>query len=173
MKSVEINKANINKVSEEEKEDESGYENGVVKKYNELLELINNPKGNFAFWYKYINELRMELNKEVDGLETLEEIEPNYAYLYLVNIIINESRKKYLRLNSDNALSLNIKNDDEEIVGLMRKKSTCGICKLIQYQFNNYVLLEIDQNQFLKQNNIEENNKTLIDRYKLINERNI
>ena len=148
----------------EESEDKIGYENRVVKKYNELLNLINDKEnGNFAYWYIYINELRLELNQEIDDLEIFEEIDPNDVYLYLVNIIINETRKKYLKLNSDNLCSLNIKNGDEKIVGLTRKKSTCKDCKLTKYQFNNFVLLEIDPKQFLKTKNIEMKDNKPID----------
>ena len=148
----------------EESEDKIGYENRVVKKYNELLNLINDKEnGNFAYWYIYINELRLELNQEIDDLEIFEEIGPNDVYLYLVNLIINETRKKYLKLNSDNLCSLNIKNGDEKIVGLTRKKSTCKDCKLTKYQFNNFVLLEIDPKQFLKTKNIEMKDNKPID----------
>ena len=68
----------------------------VVMKYYELIKLLYD-EDDFKNWYKYINELRLELNKEIDDLETLNEIDPNYVYLYLVNIIINEIRKNYLQ----------------------------------------------------------------------------
>jgi len=194
--SGEINNENIIKNQNFEKiEDNTEYENEVVKKYNEILNLIYDKNENFIKWYKFINELRLELNNEIDDLETLNEIDPNEVYLYLVNLIINEVRKKYLKANSNNERSLNIKNENDymnwkyiidnsfdfecpgiqKILGLMRMKSTCkgNGCNFTQYQFNKFILLEIDPNKILNEKKMDENEKKLFDIEQFFNEENI
>ena len=154
----------------------------VVMKYYELIKLLYD-EDDFKNWYKYINELRLELNKEIDDLETLDEIDPNYVYLYLVNIIINEIRKNYLQKeenikieDNDTNLKYFMQNNFDfecrgirNILGLMRKELKCKECNLIRYQFNNYILLEIDPKIFLK----DENDQNLIDIEQFFNEKNI
>ena len=194
--SDEINIKNTIKNQNFEKiEDNTEYENEVVKKYNEILNLIYDKNENFIKWYKFINELRLELNIEIDDLETLNEIDPNEVYLYLVNLIINEVRKKYLKANSNNERSLNIKNENDymnwkyiiensfdfecpsiqKILGLMRMKSTCkgNGCNFTQYQFNKFILLEIDPNKILNEKKMDENEKKLFDIEQFFNEENI
>ena len=196
MKSREIDIEKIIKNKNFEKaEDNTEYENEVVKKYNEILNLIYDKNGNFIYWYKYINELRLELNNEIGDLETLNEIDPNEVYLYLVNLIINEARKNFLKADLNNERSLNNKNENDimnrkyiiensfdfecpsiqKILGLMRMKSTCkgNGCNFTQYQFNKFILLEIDPNKILNEKKIDENEKKLIDIEQFFNEENI
>ena len=194
LRSDEIDIKNIIKKILDNNDNNAGYENKVVKKYNEVLNLLYDEDGNgFINWYKYINELRLELNKEIDDLETLNEIDPNDVYLYLVNIIINEIRNNYLKKEENNGILLNIKNVDndtslkyfmqnnidfecpgiQKILGLMRKKSKCLSCNLIKYKFNNYILIEIDPKKFLKEKIKNEDDKNLIDIEQFFNEENI
>ena len=116
-----------------------------------LLNFINESKSNFNYWNYYINSLRITLLDECQNLEEIEELEPNEVFLYLINIIINE-----VRLNSCTYNFLNVETHGDEfkyiienplvknISGLIRIKLTCKKCNLTKYQFENYVLLELD-----------------------------
>ena len=164
------------------KKEKSG--NIVLDKVIEILKFINNPEENFFHWNYFVNELRLNLTIEIKTLEEeLEEIDPNLVYLYLINIIINDAKKEYYKTN--NYLGYHLLNDEikeennssdknnedefkyfnqnnliespifKEISGLMRAKLTCTKCGLTQYQFNNYILLELDI-KALKKGNKEE-----------------
>ena len=182
--------------------------NIVLDKVIEILKFINNREGNFFHWNYYVNELRLNLTKEINNLEEeLDEIDPNLVYLYLINIIINEAKKDYYKSNNflgyhllNNEIKKEKKEEKEkeeeiktdpnkeseykyiiqndfiecpiikEISGLMRTKIKCTRCELIKYQFNNYVLLELDLKTIKKVNKEEKMNfdqvlKLLIEQY--------
>ena len=159
------------------------YENKVIDKFKQALDLINDKNANFRYWNFYINELRHAFNLEIRKLDEIEEVEPNDAYLYLMNIIINEAKNNYLRENKNNICGLNLIDDEgdknkiddyiyikyiiesnnindcpmiQNISGLMRIKRTCKNCHLTTYKFNNYILLEINPNKLLTNGNPEE-----------------
>ena len=174
-----MKKEKSEKIMEKEKS-----ENIVLDKVIEILNFINNPEENFFHWNYFVNELRLNLTIEIKTLEEeLEEIDPNLVYLYLINIIINDAKKEYYKTN--NYLGYHLLNDEikeennssdknnedefkyfnqnnliespifKQISGLMRAKLTCTKCGLTQYQFNNYILLELDI-KALKKGNKEE-----------------
>ena len=142
------------------------YENNVLNKFNEILKLIYDKNGNFMDWNRLINELRLELVKEINEIEVINEIDPNIVYLYLINIIINETTKNNLKENRNDLDDLkNIKDCPliNNISGLMRIESKCSKCSLTKYQFKNYVLLEINPKNIL--NYKRSNEKINIDKF--------
>ena len=169
------------------------HKNEVTNKYHQLIKLINDEGGNFIYWNRYINELRIALMKEVFSSEGINVLEPNKAYLYLINIIISVSLKDYLIKNpSKMYLYPNIvsKQDSEvsliksnrfkyinenfdllensiakQFLGLIRIKSTCKDCKLTKYEFKNFLMIDFNPIEFFDKK--ENNGKIDID--KIIN----
>ena len=157
--------------------------NEVIVKYYQLIKLINDKEGNFIFWNRFINEFRIALMSEILSSEGIDALEPNYAYLYLINIINNLSIKDYLKNNpSNNCLVphisnylkdeknftnsslLNYINDNFELLnhsltknffGLIRIKSTCSECKLTKYEFKNYLMIDFNPVEFINPEQIK------------------
>ena len=148
----------------------------VLKQYIDLVKFINDPNSHFKNWNYYINKLRLIFLDEINGLEEIEELEPKEIFLYLINIIINETKKNFYENNlnncSYNLLNKENKPEDEyinennfignslikKISGLMRIKLTCEKCKFTKYQFKNYILLELDPIQLKKEKPNDINN---------------
>ena len=159
--------------------------NKVLKIFIDILRFIKNPKSNFYSWNYHINKLRLYINQEINNIDEIEEIDPREAYLYLINIIINETKKYFFKKGENNICEYSLlnfeKNDKEfelnsnidkseidkykyfiknnfafdidiikQISGLIRIQTVCKICNFTKYQFNNYLLLEIDPEESLK-----------------------
>ena len=87
--------------------------NPVVNTFHKILyEIIYNQKSDFIYWNRYINELRMALMEENIILEGIDEIEPDYAYLYIINALIKEKRKSFIKRNAINIFIPNFENDN-------------------------------------------------------------
>ena len=152
--------------TDEGKKEIKYYENNVMNKFNEVLKLIYDKEGNFIDWNRLINELRLELMKEINEIEVINEIDPNIVYLYLINIIINETIKNNIKQNRNDLVDLNNIKDCpliNNISGLMRIQSKCSKCSLTKYKFKNYVLLEINPKNIL--NNRNPNEKIDIEKF--------
>ena len=167
------------------KNEEKNSENKVLKTFIDILTFIKNPKSNFYSWNYHINKLRLNINQEINNIDEIEEIDPREAYLYLINIIINETKKYFFKKGENNICEYSLlnfeKNDKEfelnsnidkseidkykyfiknnfafdidiikQISGLIRIQTVCKICNFTKYQFNNYLLLEIDPEESLK-----------------------
>ena len=167
------------------KNEEKNSENKVLKTFIDILIFIKNPKSNFYSWNYHINKLRLYINQEINNIDEIEEIDPREAYLYLINIIINETKKYFFKKGENNICEYSLlnfeKNDKEfelnsnidkseidkykyfiknnfafdidiikQISGLIRIQTVCKTCHITKYQFNNYLLLEIDPEESLK-----------------------
>ena len=159
--------------------------NEVINKYCQLINLIQDKDGNFIYWNRYINELRLALMNEILSSEGIDYLEPNYAYLYIINIIINTSLKNYLnkspnnnhlfpniicdendennltRLNRFNYINENFEflyhSIGKEFLGLIRINSTCSECNLTKYQFKNYLMIDFNPIELLRNKEGTEN----------------
>ena len=158
--------------------------NEVIDKYYQLIKLIYNKGGNFIYWNRNINELRLALMNEIISLEGIDAIEPDYAYLYLINLFIGLSVKDYLKNNPSNTClvphitnfkkeeeylnnsnRLNYINDNFELLnnsigkdflGLIRIKSTCHTCELTKFEFKNFLMIDFNPAEII---NDEKNKK--------------
>ena len=166
------------------------YKNDVLQKFIKILIFIKDKTSNFYSWNYYINKLRLYINQEINNIDEIEEIDPREAYLYLINIIINETKKIFFKKGENNICEyslLNFEKNNKEfelnanidkseidkykyfiknnfvfdidiikpISGLIRIQTVCKECDITKYQFNNYLLLELDPEESLKKLKIE------------------